>query len=193
MSAVSVKEILDLPVVLLADLTTTGLLVTLGLRLNQNPLLWTTSRTRTHQAIYKRLAVFTPHEYEAAAYAAQEDRARPAEAASWHAHKVTHPGWRLEPEEALAGAWGLLASGGVVGRREQWSIPVGALRWTFAQVLTRLGLELVEVVVEQRPTRGRLGPQASATDTPHETGSTPGVYVRGALREGLWPPTPLST
>lgn len=111
----------------------------------------TSSRARYAVLMAEGAIVFSPTEYEVMLALAEEGRAGPAELVGWCMRKLDEPGFRLTAE--VAGVRGVQTSPpprdtwwpAGNGGRGAW-LPDG---WTFERLFAALGVELVEVRVEQ--------------------------------------------
>ncbi len=101
---------------------------------------FTAARRRLQEARAAGEAAFGPNEYETAVGAILEGAAPPARIDDWIDRKLAQPGWVLTPGPVF-GQWVGMHSHATV-RPEV----LGARTW--AAVLERCGLEVVEVLVE---------------------------------------------
>lgn len=129
---------LDVPVAAWADLPAPS---SIRVRTATGRTAWfTAARRRLQEARAAGEAVFGPNEYETAVAAVLEGAAPPQRIDDWIDRKLAQPGWVLTPGPVF-GQWVGLHSRGRV-RPEV----LGARTW--ATVLERCGLEVLEVLVE---------------------------------------------
>lgn len=104
-------------------------------------------------------AVWSPGEYELAAYAVQEGRAFAADVAAWDARKIaSRGGWALTPQVAIGDAVALLEHPPGTKKLGGGRVPEDALTLTWGAWLARIGAELLEVVCESSaPARAAAG------------------------------------
>lgn len=147
----ALAEIATLPVALTRDLPAPCTLV-VRFAGRQTPSVLTTSAARAEAERMAptglRRAVWSPGEYELAAYAVQEGRAAAADVGGWDARKL-RGGWTLSPGDAIGGAVALLEHAGL--KLHGGRIPDGALTLTWGTWLSRIGAQLLEVICESAP------------------------------------------
>jgi hypothetical protein len=138
------SEILSLEVRYLADLPVPCTL-TLDVR-GVGEVLVSTSRTRVELERRAGRPVWAPLGFELAAYAVQEDRARPEDWQGWCA-RLRARGWRLDEREAFGGAAGVEDAWRAARRTGAPQEPRIALR----RLLRLVGAHLVSCEVEGAP------------------------------------------
>jgi len=147
-------EGLDVPVAAWADLPAPASLL---VRTRSGRTAWfTAARRRLQEAATAAVATFGPNEYETAVAAVLEGAAPAARIDDWIDRKLAHRGWVLTPGPVF-GLWVGLHSRG----RTRPEV-LGARSW--ASVLERCGLEVLEVLVEERwaPPALEVSPQELA-------------------------------
>lgn len=138
----ALAEALRLPVALWADLPAPS---SLRVRTSTGRVAWLTASRGRLAADPRGEPAFGPNEYEALFVARLEGRARDIDVDAWIDRKLEAPGWVLTTRVAFGSALDLY------DREKPGRVRASVLGMrTMGELLTRAGLEALEVVVEEQ-------------------------------------------